>query len=163
MAFSTIWACRPQQCANPCPSPINIRDQVLLLPPDQCPSPLAPNWQGSFKVILVAPTAAKFESLPHWMSLSQLKLFTPSPQDNLSSYSDSNRALSPYIPKDTEINCFVSKSRRIKSHPITVIDSIWLGTPCFPSWPPLHIPLSLPNTPCFINFPSVSLMTYSNF
>ena len=49
---------------QPCPSPVNIGDQVLLSPPDQHPSSLSPKWHGPFKVILVTPTGAKLEGLP---------------------------------------------------------------------------------------------------
>lgn len=67
----------PWPCTNPCPSPVNIGDQVLFSPLDRCSSFLFPKWQSPFKVFIVTPTPAKLEGLLHWIHLSHIKSFTP--------------------------------------------------------------------------------------
>ena len=75
----------------PCPLPVNTEDQVLLSPLDNPPSPLYPKRQDPFKVILVTPTAAKPKGLSHWVHLSHFKPFTPSPQNDSSSYTSTQQ------------------------------------------------------------------------
>ena len=79
----------PQPCTHPCPSPINIGDQVLFSLPTNVPHPFLLNGRAPFKAILVIPTAAMLEGLPHWIHLSHLRPFP------LLIYGNSNRALFP--------------------------------------------------------------------
>lgn len=127
--------------------------QVVLSPSDLLF--LSPKWQDLFKTILVTTTDANLEDFPHWIHLSHFKLFTSPPQDSLSSYTVTQKCLYFLKFQRTSISAVLPQIQKEKVSPHnSTFFLIFLPDSLF------EVILTLLNAFCFINFLSVSQMTY---